>query len=393
MAPKSSRPSVRLILSYILDWIIIIAIAAAGGGLNSVTPYHRPFSLLNLDISFPLVTESISTSTLVIVSLVAPAVIIFLVVAIFVPGRNVTRSMQRSQILRMKLWEFEKGWAGLALAVATAFFITQGAKNLFGKPRPDLLARCQPDLSNIAAHVVGGFGQDISARWTLVSSSICTNQDASVVNDGFRSFPSGHSSFSWSGLLYLTLFLCSKFSIAIPYLPLQPSASDSIPTSSKDQEMLPLHTREDSEQAAKANDGPSSNMSGTSASAPSHPVSIRNTAASPPVYLIVPAFVPIAVAFYIGSTRYAQFYHHGFDIISGSLIGILTAWFSFRWYHLPLSRGQGWAWGSRSRSRAFGIGVGTGGYMEEGTWSKAGAGRPGVKPYDRILSDTNSSHV
>ncbi|KAK4547347.1 hypothetical protein LTR36_001003 [Oleoguttula mirabilis] len=373
MAPKSSRPSVRLILSYVLDWIIIIAVAAAGGGLNSVTPNHRPFSLLDLDISFPLVTESISTITLVIVSLVAPAVIIFLVVAILVPGRNVTRNMNRSQVLRMKLWEFEKGWAGLALAVATAFFITQGAKNLFGKPRPDLLARCQPDLANIAAHVVGGYGQDISPRWVLVRSSICKNTDTSVVNDGFRSYPSGHSSFSWSGLLYLTLFLCSKFSIGIPYLPREPTASDSKSAPSQARAVLPLHVRDSGEETAKDdNDDGANILEGTSPSASSQPISIRTLAASPPVYLIVPAFLPIAVAVYISSTRYAQFYHHGFDILSGSLIGILTAWFAFRWYHLPLSRGQGWAWGSRSQSRAFGIGVGTGGYKEERGWNERG---------------------
>lgn len=365
MASKSSRPSIRLILSYVLDWVMIIAIAAAGGGLNSAKPYHRPFSLLDLDISFPLVTELISTTTLVLVALVAPVVIILLVVAIFVPGRNVTRKMDRSQVLRMKLWELEKGWAGLALAVAAAFFTTQGAKNLFGKPRPDLLARCQPELSNIAAHVVGGYGQDISARWTLVSSSICTNPDASVVDDGFRSFPSGHSSFSWSGLLYLTLFLCSKFSIAIPYLPLQPSWIDSIPTRSKEAAILPLHARSDTEEGAKdSGEALASTGEGNPTSAPSHPMSIRNLAASPPVYLFVLAYIPVAVAFYICSTRYAQFYHHGFDVISGASIGIVAAWFSFRWYHLPLSRGQGWAWGSRSRSRAFGIGVGTGGYVE-----------------------------
>lgn len=208
-----ARPSARIILSYILDWVVIIAIAAAGGGLNFVKPYHRPFSLLDLNFSYPIVTELISTGTLVLVALVAPALIIVIVVALFVPGRNVSRALNRWQLIRLKLWEWEKGWAGLGLSLATAFFITQGAKNMFGKPRPDMLARCQPDLSNVAAHVVGGYGQDISERWTLVSSSICTQTDAKTLDDGFRSFPSGHSSFSWAGLLYLTLFLCSKFSI------------------------------------------------------------------------------------------------------------------------------------------------------------------------------------
>lgn len=117
-------PSVRLIISYILDWIVIVVIAAIGGGINYVKPYHRPFSLLNLEISYPYVTESVSTATLVVVSLIAPAVIILLVVLICVPGPAYSRS-HRAAMWRLKLWEFEKGWAGLALSVATAFFITQ----------------------------------------------------------------------------------------------------------------------------------------------------------------------------------------------------------------------------------------------------------------------------
>jgi len=184
-----------------------------------------------------------------------------------------------------------------------------------------------------------------------------------VLNDGFRSFPSGHSSFSWAGLLYLSLFLCSKFSIAIPYLPLQPTTADSMTRQRNEHELLPLHQ----------NRGVSgdSNIHDTTGEAalvgkqPAHsPVTIRNYAASPPNYTIILAFFPVAVAIYISSTRYSQFYHHGFDVISGSLIGIATAILAFRWYHLPLSRGQGWAWGPRSVNRAFGIGVGTGGYVD-----------------------------
>ncbi|KAK0336143.1 hypothetical protein LTR91_014193 [Friedmanniomyces endolithicus] len=358
-----ARPPIALILSYVLDWLVIIVIAAIAGGLNFVKPNHRPFSLLDLDISYPYIGETISTGTLAVVSLIAPAIIILIVVGALVPGPRISRTLSRGQAFQLKLWEFEKGWAGLALAVATAFFITQGSKNLFGKPRPDFLGRCQPDLTNIAAHVVGGLGQDISSRWTLVNSGICTQANTAVLNDGFRSFPSGHSSFSWAGLLYLSLFLCSKFSIAIPYLPLQPTTADSMTRQRNEHELLPLHQ----------NRGVSgdSNIHDTTGEAalvgkqPAHsPVTIRNYAASPPNYTIILAFFPVAVAIYISSTRYSQFYHHGFDVISGSLIGIATAILAFRWYHLPLSRGQGWAWGPRSVNRAFGIGVGTGGYVD-----------------------------
>ena len=202
--PSNAWPSKRLIASYILDWLIIFFIAGVGGIFNYVKPYHRPFSLLDLTISYPLVhPELVPIERLLYICGLAPALIIAIVALVFVPGRRHCRGLNRAQILRLKFWEFEKGWAGFCLSIAVAFFITQAMKNLFGKPRPNMLARCEPDLENIAAHVVGGYGADISARWTLVDSSICTSTNMRVLNDGFRSFPSGHSSFSWSAMLYL----------------------------------------------------------------------------------------------------------------------------------------------------------------------------------------------
>jgi membrane-associated phospholipid phosphatase len=85
---------------------------------------------------------------------------------------------------------------GLGLSLALAFMFTQGMKNLFGKPRPNLLDHCQPDLSaaSIARHTVGGYSAGFNREWILVNADICTQSDSGKLNDGFRSFPSGHSS-------------------------------------------------------------------------------------------------------------------------------------------------------------------------------------------------------
>ena len=86
---------------------------------------------------------------------------------------------------------------GLGLSYALAFFITQGMKNLFGRARPDMLDRCQPDMSLESIQrntVAGGYAANFDPRWVLVSAAICTQTDRSLLDDGFRSFPSGHSS-------------------------------------------------------------------------------------------------------------------------------------------------------------------------------------------------------
>jgi membrane-associated phospholipid phosphatase len=102
-------------------------------------------------------------------------------------------------IWKRKLWELHTGLLGLALSIVAAWFITNGMKNLFGKPRPDLLSRCQPDLDNVAKYVIGGLRTATTAG-QLVSPNICKNPDHDVLDDGFRSFPSGHSSSSASGM-------------------------------------------------------------------------------------------------------------------------------------------------------------------------------------------------
>ncbi|KAF2094849.1 acid phosphatase/Vanadium-dependent haloperoxidase [Rhizodiscina lignyota] len=357
--------SKRLVVSYIFDWFVIFAIAAVGGGWNSIHPYHRPFSVTDLSISYPYQDEIIKTWILVLVALIAPGIIIVFVSLFFVPGPTATRQASKALVWKRKLWEWNAGWMGLGLSLATAFMFTQGMKLLFGKPRPDLLSRCQPDLNALAAHAVGSYARGFSPEWILVDSGICQQTDRGMLDDGFKSFPSGHASFSWAGLLYLSLFLSSKFAIAIPFLPSRLYSPESAALENEQRQVLPLYQQQELgplSKASGAEDGSAANRS---------VMSIRNQAAAPPTWTLVLAIIPIAAAIYICSTRYAQFYHFGADIIGGSVIGIIAAWFSFRWYHLPIRTGAGWAWGARSRDRAFGIGVGMLNYVGPEGWGPA----------------------
>jgi hypothetical protein len=188
-------------------------IAAVGAGWEYIYPYNRPFSPVNLDISYPFQHhETIPTWLLILVSLIAPAGIIFVVCMLFVPGPTASRGTSKALIWRRKLWEWNIGWMGLALSLATAFMITQGMKLMFGKPRPDLLSRCRPDLSKIDDFLVTPILKNVvsSPNWVMVTSGICTNPDRSrggELMDGFKSFPSGHSSCMFPSLPKLTHLL------------------------------------------------------------------------------------------------------------------------------------------------------------------------------------------
>ena len=82
-----------------------------------------------------------------------------------------------------RLWELNCGILGLLLSSGAAFVITNALKNATGKPRPDFIARCLPKANSADRDVFG-----------LSDDSICTQEDHYIMKDGFRSFPSGHSS-------------------------------------------------------------------------------------------------------------------------------------------------------------------------------------------------------
>lgn len=259
----------------------------------------------------------VSLPVVAIISLIGPAAVIAIVnfgAALFHrPNKSQHgEHFGRREQIKAKIWETHAGWLGLCTGLAVTLFITAGLKDMVGKPRPDLLSRCNPDLSNISKYVVGGFGVNLdSEAGPLVSSAICQQQDKRLLDDGFASFPSGHSSFSSAGMVYLTLWLCARWSIGIPFL------------SYTHQRRSRMKTAQESTPA-------------------------------PPLWQLAVAFTPVFVALFICSSRYADFHHAGFDIIAGAVLGTVCGWASFRLFHLPLRRSQGLlAWGPRTEYNAF----------------------------------------
>lgn len=173
-------------------WRSLIAIVAAA--ITYAEPNHRPFSLVDPNISFPYVEkEKVSTSVLFVTSLLAPAIIITIVTLAFVPSSTAPNQPPKVRSWSHKLWEWNVGWMGLALSCALTALFTNALKLLIGKPRPDLLSRCQPDLSQVSSHTLGGILDRVS-EGTLVSWTICQQTDRGILKDGFQSYPSGHAS-------------------------------------------------------------------------------------------------------------------------------------------------------------------------------------------------------
>ncbi|KAE9963429.1 hypothetical protein BLS_009306 [Venturia inaequalis] len=196
--------SAKVILSYIFDYAIIIVLAVGFFILDAVEPYHQEFSLKNYTLHYKYaVHERVPVPWLLVIVAVAPMIIIALY-TIVIDGLFSTSGKGRKQYtFKSRLWELNCGILGLFLAIGASFVITGTLKNAIGKPRPDLVDRCQP-----AKELMDQFLQP--GNFSLASHAICTQKDNAILKDGFRSFPSGHSSSAWAGLFYLSLYLSGK---------------------------------------------------------------------------------------------------------------------------------------------------------------------------------------
>lgn len=155
--------------------------------LDAVEPFHQHFSLRNYTLQYPYaVHERVPIGLLAFVAVLCPAVVIA-IYSLLIDGRlsreTSPNAGQGKYRMKDRLWELNCGILGLLLSSGAAFVITGALKNATGKPRPDLIDRCQPQPGSEDPPVFG-----------LSNSTICSQTNHAILKDGFRSFPSGHSS-------------------------------------------------------------------------------------------------------------------------------------------------------------------------------------------------------
>ncbi|KAG9318728.1 phosphatidic acid phosphatase type 2/haloperoxidase [Chiua virens] len=178
-----NKRRLKLIRSYAPDWILTILLAVVFFALNSVHGFRRGFSVNDDTIRFPYaVHERVPDIALYFLALVAPLAIQLIVNLLTVRS----------------FWDYHNSALGLILGLAITGAITQFSKITVGRPRPDLLSRCIPISDS----------QD--PTYGLSTDAICTQTNQSIMLDGWRSFPSGHSSLSFAGLGFLSFYLAGK---------------------------------------------------------------------------------------------------------------------------------------------------------------------------------------
>jgi diacylglycerol diphosphate phosphatase/phosphatidate phosphatase len=242
------RAKLKLLLSYSGDWIITILLAGLFYLLDYAKGFRREFSLTDTSIQYTFATkERVPDHALYLIALVAPLVIMPIV----------------NLITIRSWWDWHNSWLGCILGLALTGSITNIVKVTVGRPRPDLIDRCQPTPGSQNAPVYG-----------LVTSAICTQTDESILKDGFKSFFSGHSSLSFAGLGFLAFYLAGK-----------------------------LHLFDRMGHSGKS-------------------------------WI---AFAPLTGAALVAISRTMDYRHHWHDVLVGSIVGLVLAWFSYRQYYPPLT--------------------------------------------------------
>jgi membrane-associated phospholipid phosphatase len=162
------------------DWMIVIAIMIVGFSVNKFVAPHEKLIVSAHDeaLSYPVMPQTVPEAYLAVGAFLVPLMLVCGMCE-FLKDR---RDMHVSAIM-------------LAQSVSVSVLLTTLAKKQAGRPRPNFYAMCGWSNNMTSTGVAGCTAAE---HWQWESR---------------QSFPSGHSSFAFAGMVYLSLFLLDKVAI------------------------------------------------------------------------------------------------------------------------------------------------------------------------------------
>ncbi|XP_057481390.1 lipid phosphate phosphatase 2-like [Actinidia eriantha] len=229
------------------DWLILMLLVVIYVILNLIHPFHRFVGKDMMDdLKYPLKDNTVPSWAVPIYAILLPmAIVVFF------------------YFRRRDVYDLHHAILGLLFSVLVTAVITSALKDAVGRPRPNFFWRCFPD------------GKDVYDQWGNV---ICHGKQ-SVVQEGYKSFPSGHTSWSFAGLGFLSVYLSGKI---------------------------------------KAFDR-------------------RGHVAK-----LCIVFLPLLVASLVAISRINDYWHHWEDVFAGGLLGLTVATFCYLQFFPPPYHVEGW---------------------------------------------------
>ncbi|KAF2322546.1 hypothetical protein GH714_018767 [Hevea brasiliensis] len=164
---------VKVARTHMHDWLILLLLVVIDVILNVIEPFHRFVGRdMMTDLSYPLKDNTVPFWAVPIVAILLPFVIILVY-----------------YFIRRDVYDLHHAILGLLFSVLITGVITDAIKDAVGRPRPDFFWRCFPDGKGVFNNVT--------------TDVMCTGVK-SVIKEGHKSFPSGHTSWSFAGLGFLS---------------------------------------------------------------------------------------------------------------------------------------------------------------------------------------------
>ncbi|XP_006843771.2 lipid phosphate phosphatase 2 isoform X2 [Amborella trichopoda] len=164
------------------DWLILLLLVVIEVILNVIHPFYRFVGKdMMTDLKYPMKSNTVPVWAVPMYAMLLP-IVIFLIYYYY----------------RRDVYDLHHAILGLFFSVLITGVITDAIKNAVGRPRPDFFWRCFPD------------GKE---AYDLVTGNVICHGERGVIREGHKSFPSGHTSWSFAGLGFLSLYLSGKIKV------------------------------------------------------------------------------------------------------------------------------------------------------------------------------------
>ncbi|XP_074295601.1 lipid phosphate phosphatase 2-like isoform X1 [Silene latifolia] len=164
------------------DWLILLLLVVIDIVLNVIEPFHRFVGRgMMEDLMYPFKGNTVPFWAVPIIAVLLP-LLVFLIY----------------YFIRKDVYDFHQATLGLLFSVLITSVITDAIKDGVGRPRPDFFWRCFPDGKGVYNNITGVV--------------LCTG-NKSDIKEGHKSFPSGHTSWSFAGLGFLAWYLGGKIRV------------------------------------------------------------------------------------------------------------------------------------------------------------------------------------
>ncbi|XP_015942141.1 lipid phosphate phosphatase 2 [Arachis duranensis] len=233
--------------NHLHDWLILLLLIVIEVILFVIHPFYRFVGRDMLeDLKYPMKENTVPVWAVPLYAVLLPMAVFLLF-----------------YMRRRDVYDLHHSVLGLLFAVLITAVLTDAIKDAVGRPRPDFYWRCFPD------------GVEVYDKWGGV---VCHGKESDI-KEGHKSFPSGHTSWSFAGLGFLSLYLSGKI---------------------------------------KAFDRQGH------------------------VAKLCIVFLPILAACLVGISRVDDYWHHWQDVFAGGLLGLVVATFCYMQFFPPPYSDDGW---------------------------------------------------